>query len=186
MLAALAVLSAGQLPAAWAAPASAAVPEILNCTVNASVTFSPPLSASALATTVAIGGTVSNCVDSRTGGAAVVGGSLSATLLFSRLSCSPLPPPALAAGSSATFTWNLRDGTQAGSTVTGIAVTEVDGAGTLTGTVTGASSRLAGEKLTAVLNIDSDQPVVDNCLSVILGTGDPIPRSTLTADVAFS
>ncbi|MEV7939117.1 hypothetical protein AB0O82_23650 [Kitasatospora sp. NPDC088264] len=171
-------------PVADAAPTAAA--EILNCTVNAAVNFSPPLSAGPEATTVAIGGTASGCLDSQGGPTAVTGGTVTATLKFGTLSCNPLTPPAMAPGSTATFTWNLKDGTQASSTITDIAVVDVDGAGTLTGTVTGSSTRLAGENLTTVLNIDSDQPILDNCVDVLLGVGQPIAQSTLTADAAFS
>ncbi|MFD7589283.1 hypothetical protein ACFV84_28060 [Kitasatospora sp. NPDC059811] len=180
----LAALCTGVAPVADAAPTSAA--EILNCTVNAAVTFSPPLSADPQATTMAIGGTASGCTGSLDGPTAVTGGTVTATLRFGAISCSPATPPALAPGSSATFTWNLKDGTQASSTVTDIAIVEVDGSGTLTGTVTASSTRLAGQKLTALVDVTSDQPLVDNCVDVLLGTGRPIADSTLTADLSFS
>ncbi|MFE4361167.1 hypothetical protein ACFU7Z_29900 [Kitasatospora sp. NPDC057518] len=180
----LAALATGVAPAADAAPATAS--EILNCTVNAAVTFDPALSDGPEATTVTIGGTATGCTDSQSGPTAVVGGTVTATLTFGTLSCNPLTVPALVPGSTATFTWNLQNGTHASSTITDIAVVEVDGAGTLTGTVTGSSSRLAGETLTAVLNIDSDQPIIDNCIDVLAGIGQPIAHSTLTAATAFS
>lgn len=180
----LAALCTGVTPVADAAPKAAA--ETLNCTVNAAVSFSPPLSAGPEATTVAIGGTASGCEDSLDGPTAVTGGTVTATLRFDAISCSPATPPALAPGSSATFTWNLKNGTQASSTITDIAIVEVDGAGTLTGTVTGSSTRLAGEKLSALVDVTSDQPIVDNCVDVLLGTGQDIAHSTLTADATFS
>ncbi|MFF7635061.1 hypothetical protein ACFZB9_18160 [Kitasatospora sp. NPDC008050] len=182
MAATLAVLSAAA-PAADAAPAAAT--ETLSCSVNGDVTFSPALSAQAPPTTVTIGGTAANCLDSQSGTGAVVSGTVTATLKFSALSCDPAKPAVLAPGSTAAFTWTLKDGSQATSTLTGIALTEIDGTGTLTATVTSGSSRLAGEKLTALLNVDSKQPVVDNCIDVLLGTGAPIINSTLTADAAF-
>ncbi|MFF3005992.1 hypothetical protein ACFVTF_24670 [Kitasatospora sp. NPDC057940] len=184
MSAVLAALSTGVAPAADAAPPAA--PEVLDCAVKAAVTFSPPLSADPQAITMAVDGTASGCTDSLDGPTAVTGGTVAATLRFGTLSCSPATPPALAPDSSATFTWNLKDGTQATSTVTDIAIVEVDGSGTLTGTVTDSSSRLAGQKLTALVDVTSDQPLVDNCVDVLLGTGRPIADSTLTADISFS
>ncbi|MFD4399452.1 hypothetical protein [Kitasatospora sp. NPDC058397] len=184
MSAVLAALSTGVAPVADAAPPAA--PEILDCAVKAAVTFSPPLSADPQSITMAAGGTASGCTDSLDGPTAVTGGTVTATLRFGTLSCSPATPPALAPGSSATFTWNLKDGTQATSTVTDIAIVEVDGSGTLTGTVTASSTRLAGQKLTALVDVTSDQPLVDNCVDVLLGTGRPIADSTLTADLSFS
>ncbi|MFD4396857.1 hypothetical protein [Kitasatospora sp. NPDC058478] len=154
--------------------------------MNAAVAFSPPLSAQAPPTTVTIGGTAGTCLDSQTGDSTIVSGTVSATLKFTALSCNPATPAVLAQGSTAAFTWNLKDGGQATSTLTGIAITQVDGAGTLTATVTDGSTRLAGEKLTALLNIDSDQPILDNCIDVLLGTGTPITNSTLTAETAFA
>ncbi|MFF2080190.1 hypothetical protein ACFVXG_36195 [Kitasatospora sp. NPDC058162] len=179
---ALAALGACALPCATV---HAAVPETLNCLANAAVTFDPPLGASARATTVSISGTVSGCADSQGGAGAVTGGTVTATLTFSSLSCSPLAPATLAPGASAAFAWNLAGGTRTASTVTALALTQVDGAGTLTGTVTADSPRLAGEKLTSLLNIDSDQPLLDNCADVLLLGAPPIAASTLTADIAF-
>ncbi|MEV8328682.1 hypothetical protein [Kitasatospora sp. NPDC056731] len=184
MSAVLAALSTGVTPAADAAPPAA--PERLDCALTAAVTFSPPLSADPQATTMAIGGTASRCKDSLDGPTAVTGGTVTATLKFGTISCSPATPPVLAPGSSATFTWNLKDGTQATSTVTDIAIVEVDGSGSLTGTVTASSTRLAGEKLSALVDVTSAQPLVDNCVDVLLGTGQPIADSTLTADLSFS
>ncbi|MFB7911951.1 hypothetical protein ACFC1T_36510 [Kitasatospora sp. NPDC056076] len=181
-LAALAALCASALPAATV---HAAAPETLNCLANAAVTFDPPLGASARATTVAISGSVSGCTDSRGGGGAVTGGTVTATLKFTSLSCSPLNPATLAPGASAAFSWDLADGTRTASAVTALALTQVDGAGTLAGTVTADSPRLAGEKLTSLLNIDSDQPLLDNCADVLLLGAPPIAASTLTADIAF-
>ncbi|WP_328958726.1 hypothetical protein [Kitasatospora purpeofusca] len=163
----------------------AAAPEVLNCLTNAAVHFSPPLSATAQAVTVTIAGTVSGCTDSQTGATAITGGRVTTTLHFASLSCNPLLPATLKPGASAAFTWNLANGTRAGSTVTGLALSQIAGAGTLTGTVTGSSPRLAGEHLTSLLNIDSDQPIIDNCVDVLLGIGAPIANSTLTADIAF-
>ncbi|MFJ6776539.1 hypothetical protein ACIQOV_37220 [Kitasatospora sp. NPDC091257] len=37
---------------------------------------------------------------------------------------------------------------------------------------------------TSLLNIDSDQPILDNCVDILLGA-PPIADSTLTADIAF-
>ncbi|MGW1176276.1 hypothetical protein ACWD4P_21490 [Kitasatospora sp. NPDC002543] len=167
------------------ASGQAAAPETLNYLTNAAVHFSPPLSTTAQATTVAITGTVSSCTDSQSGATAVTGGTVTTTLHFSALSCNPLLPATLTPGASAAFTWNLANGTHSSSTVTGLALTEIDGAGTLTGTVTSTSPRLAGETLTSLLNIDSDQPILDNCVDVLLGA-PPIANSTLTADIALS
>ncbi|MFE4512745.1 hypothetical protein ACFRMQ_00920 [Kitasatospora sp. NPDC056783] len=181
---ALTVLAALCASAVPAATVRAATPETLDCLTNAAVAFSPPLSATAQATTVAITGTVSGCTDSRSGGTAITGGTVTTTLHFGSLSCNPLLPATLTPGASAAFLWNLADGSHSSSTVTGLALTQVDGAGTLTGTVTNTSPRLSGEALTSLLNIDSDQPILDNCVDVLLGA-PPIANSTLTADVAF-
>ncbi|MFD4908161.1 hypothetical protein [Kitasatospora purpeofusca] len=182
---ALTVLAAVSTALAPAAAARAAAPEVLTCSVNASVAFAPPLSAAGPATTVTIGGTASGCSDSRTGQSAVVGGTVTATLAFGALSCNPLIPATLKPGASAYFTWNLKDGSQTTSTVGALALTEVDGVGTLTGTVTPTSPRLAGEHLTTILNITSVQPLTDNCIDVLAGTGAPISNSTLAGQISF-
>ncbi|MFB8172577.1 hypothetical protein [Kitasatospora purpeofusca] len=115
----------------------------------------------------------------------ITGGTVTTNFRFSALSCNPFLPATLMPGSAASFTWNLANGTSSGSTAGGLALTQIDGSGTLTGTVAGDSPRLAGEHLTSLLNIDSDQPLLDNCVDVLLGIGAPINNSTLTADIAF-
>ncbi|MFD9425375.1 MULTISPECIES: hypothetical protein [unclassified Streptomyces] len=188
LLTALAALCAAAIPASAApgaptTPAPAPAAELLDCVTQSSVVFTPPLTATPRPTTVTLHGSAAPCVDVPTGPTAVLSGTLTATLNFSALSCTASTQ---APGATADFTWQLANGTTTTSHVTGLTLTQALGAGTLTGTVTPTSPRLAGQTLTAVMNVTSNQPLLGNCAAVILGLDDEIPNSTLIADLAFT
>ncbi|GLF99544.1 hypothetical protein [Streptomyces yaizuensis] len=165
------------------APAAVRAAELLDCVSQSSVVFTPPLKATARPTTVTLNGSAAPCVDAPLGPQAVVSGTFTATLPFTALSCTASTQ---AAGATVDFTWRLADGTQTTSHVTGLTLTQALGAGTLTGTVSPTSPRLAGQTLTAVMNVTSNQPLLGNCAAVVLGLANEIPSSTLVADLAFT
>ncbi|MFB7676552.1 hypothetical protein ACFC26_34615 [Kitasatospora purpeofusca] len=112
----LTVLGTVCVPVAPSGTVHAAAPEGATCPTNAAVSFSPPLSATPRATTVATAGTVSGCADSQTAGSAITGGTGTTTLHVSSLSCNPFLPATLMPGSEASFAWNPANGTSRGST----------------------------------------------------------------------